>query len=453
MSDATAPQTTASQTKHKTTPLADTLTHVPGYPKKLTLYKLAGSCYWWVRYYVDGKVVRRTTKTEKKGEAIKFAKEFYDEVMRRRAGGLSLTNKSRFDICATNMLTAMKAQVARGEITQDTYSITDYRLKGSVLPYFGQRDVADIHYEQLENYLAGLSHQVPKLSPSTIQSYMKLVRKVLNYAYKHRLLASIPHFPSVAAPDNARGYFNTREYRKLWSRARALIGKRFEYRKLLDKDGKETQGTYFPAGSTTDGRKIRVVEVTQELCELIVFMTNSFIRPTDIKTMQHKHVEVLHNEHTYLKLSLPKSKKHDMPIVTMRMAVEVYERLTAHNKETGRGVGAEDYVFFPNYPKRDYALKQLQRQFDVLMWNLGMGKGPNGEERTIYSLRHTCIMYRLMYGDGMDHVTLAHNARTSPEMINRFYASQLEGEDNIAMLQARRRRKGKQKTGMDELLA
>ena len=48
-----------------------------------------------------------------------------------------------------------------------------------------------------------------------------------------------------------------------------------------------------------------------------------------------------------------------------------------------------------------------------------------------------------MYGDGMDVVTLAHNARTSPEMINRFYAAQLEGEDNIAMLQSRRRRKNK----------
>jgi hypothetical protein len=321
-----------------------------------------------------------------------------------------------------------------------------------VLPFFGERDVAEIHYEQLENYLAELSHQVPKLSLSTIQSYMKLVRKVLNYAYKHRLLHNIPHFPTVNAPDNARGYFTTREYRKLWSRARALIGKRFDFRKLTNDEGEEELGTYFAAGSTKEGRKIRVVEVTQELCELIVFMTNSFIRPTDIKTMQHKHVEILRNEHSYLRLSLPKSKKHDIPIVTMTRAVEVYERLTAHNKATGRGVGAEDYVFFPNYTKRDYALKQLQRQFDVLMWNLGIDKGPNGEERTIYSLRHTCIMYRLMYGDGMDVVTLARNARTSPEMINRFYAAQLEGEDNIEMLQSRRRRKGKQKASMDDLL-
>lgn len=443
MTDANTAQTTALTSKHRTTPLQ--LAHVPNYPKKLVIYRIEASSYWWVRYYIDGKVARRSTKTENKADAIKFAKQFYDEIMLRRASGLAVTKQSRFDICAANMLVAMKAQLARGEITQPTYDIAEYRLDKSVLPCFGQRDVADIHYEHLESYLATLSHQKPKLSLSTIQSYMKLVRKVLNYAYKRRLLHAIPHFPTVQAPDNPRGYFTTKEYGQMWKRARALIGKRFDYRKLKDDEGNELVGQYFAAGTTTAGRKIRVVEVTPELVELIVFMTNSYVRPTDIKNLQHKHVEVLRNEHTYLRLTLPVSKKHDKPIVTLPYAVKVYERLTAYNKAQGRGVAADDYVFFPHYATRDYALQQLQRQFDVLMASLGIGKGVNGEERTIYSLRHTCIMYRLMYGEKMDVVTLARNARTSPEMIDRFYASQLKGEDNIEMLQSKRRRKPKAK--------
>ena len=40
-------------------------------------------------------------------------------------------------------------------------------------------------------------------------------------------------------------------------------------------------------------------------------------------------------------------------------------------------------------------------------------------------------MYRLLYGNNIDVITLARNARTSQEMIDRFYASQLKGEDNI----------------------
>ena len=69
----------------------------------------------------------------------------------------------------------------------------------------------------------------------------------------------------------------------------------------------------------------------------------------------------------------------------MRFAVTVYERLTAHNKAMGRGVAADDYVFFPNYPKRDYALQQLQRQFDVLMANLGIGKGVSTDKSPSFS--------------------------------------------------------------------
>jgi len=436
MNEKTEALTTALKPKHRTTPLAGSITPVPGYPHKLTIYKLEASCYWWVRYYTDGKIVRRSTKTEDKNQAYKFAKQFYDDLNLRRAQGLALTTRSRFDICASAMLVAMNAQLARGEITKPTYDITDYRLRKIVLPIFGERDLADINYEALEHYLNKLSHHEPKLSPSTISSYMKLVRKVLNYAYKRELIKAVPHFPTVATPDNPRGYFNVREYELLWRRARELIGKRFDLRKLKNRKGEEELAEYFEAGTTTEGRKIRSIQISDEINELIVFMTNSYIRPTDIKNMKHKHVEILRNEHVYLRLSLPKSKKHDMPIVTMPKAVDVYVRLTRKHKEKGLGVGPEDYVFMPQFAQRDYALKQLQREFDVLMWSTKLGKGSNGEDRTMYSLRHTCIMYRLLYGEKMDVITLAHNARTSPEMINRFYAAQLSGEDNVGMLQS-----------------
>ena len=49
-------------------------------------------------------------------------------------------------------------------------------------------------------------------------------------------------------------------------------------------------------------------------------------------------------------------------------------------------------------------------------------------------------MYRLLYGEDIDVISLARNARTSQEMIDRFYASQLTGEDNVGMLQSRRKR-------------
>ena len=126
----------------------------------------------------------------------------------------------------------------------------------------------------------------------------------------------------------------------------------------------------------------------------------------------------------------------------MKTAVDVYLRLKAHHALSDLAKDS-DYVFLPKYGKdqRDYALKQLQRQFEILLWDTGLEKGADGEARSLYSLRHTCIMYRLLYGDGMNTLVLARNARTSVEMIDRFYAKPLSGEMNIEMLQSRRRRR------------
>jgi hypothetical protein len=130
--------------------------------------------------------------------------------------------------------------------------------------------------------------------------------------------------------------------------------------------------------------------------------------------MKHKHVDVIRNGYTY------------KPISTMHRAVDAYERLFKRHKAVGLAK-PDDYVFLPTYlydgaddkdgakdkKARDDALIQIQRQFAVVMEAAGLGDGPNEERRTLYSLRHTCIMYRLIYGNGMDLLTLATNARTS----------------------------------------
>jgi hypothetical protein len=69
----------------------------------------------------------------------------------------------------------------------------------------------------------------------------------------------------------------------------------------------------------------------------------------------------------------------------------------------------------------------------------GLRHDVNGEFRRLYSLRHSSIMYRLLYGDAINTLVLARNARTSVEMIDRFYARPLSGEMNIGMLEVRPR--------------
>ena len=88
--------------------------------------------------------------------------------------------------------------------------------------------------------------------------------------------------------------------------------------------------------------------------------------------------------------------------------------------------------------RRGSALTQLQRQFTVVLAVTDLANGARGEERTLYSLRHTAIMFRLIESNGLDLLTLARAARTSVEMIDRFYAKHLTAEMNVALIQSHR---------------
>jgi integrase len=97
-----------------------------------------------------------------------------------------------------------------------------------------------------------------------------------------------------------------------------------------------------------------------------------------------------------------------------------------------------DHLLLPNVSDRDHALKVLGVHFNWVLDVTGLKRSPTGTSRTLYSLRHSAITFRLLYGSGMDLLTLARNARTSVQMIERHYASTLQAEQNIAMLHSRR---------------
>ena len=134
----------------------------------------------------------------------------------------------------------------------------------------------------------------------------------------------------------------------------------------------------------------------------------------------------------------PESKKHDKPIVTLAPAVRVYERLVQMNRRRGFA-GQDDYLFLPEMTDRKKAVEFAGYQFQHILDVAGIGGNvANGQTRTLYSLRHTCITFRLLYGKNIDLITLARNARTSVEMIEKFYSSNLSAEMNIDLLQGKR---------------
>jgi len=151
-------------------------------------------------------------------------------------------------------------------------------------------------------------------------------------------------------------------------------------------------------------------------------------------------------EGEYLFLTLPSSKRHNKPITSMPRASIAYKKLRDLQialLEDKKKTIANDYVFMPQHANRDYAYRQIARQFDVLMSVTGLKESADGEARTLYSMRHTSLMYRLLYGGEINTTKLANNARTSTEMLERFYVPQLESSQFTKDLHAKK--KGKKK--------
>ena len=80
---------------------------------------------------------------------------------------------------------------------------------------------------------------------------------------------------------------------------------------------------------------------------------------------------------------------------------------------------------------------KIQRElFNTLLDELGMKHDREGNPRTSYSLRHTYICFRLM--EGADIYQIAKNCRTSVEMIEKHYASQIKNMLDASAINVRR---------------
>ncbi len=329
--------------------------------------------------------------------------------------------QSYFKNIAAQMLSREAARRDRGELADLSYRADKTRLETEIIPFFGDLSISSITEQQIQSFYSKIESR--RLSSTTLSLYLMTLRKVLKYARSSNLIQSVPIIPSVKIRKRSRGSFTPTEYVRLIRSARRLIGA-----SVLSNDESIPKRFWIIP-------KYR--HYPNDLANVVAFMVNSFIRPSDLRTLRHRHVEVVKGQHNYLRLTLPETKAHDAPIVTLRPAVRLYEHLLVMQRREGFG-RSDDFLFLPAEQNRNYALAVLGWMFRNLLERLDLRDGPHGHPRTLYSLRHTAITLRLLYGTGIDMLTLARNARTSVEMIERHYASALTAERNIGMLQSKR---------------
>jgi hypothetical protein len=415
--------------RNRSLPIPSTITCVPQYPDKLKIYMTPASSYWQAKCFHRGRVHTRSLRTEQKQRALSMAKEFFNELMARSYTDgvpepeVKATIKYSFRVLAEQMLAQERLKVLRGEMAQHSLTMLNSRLNKHVIPYFGEKHIGKISTEQIAEFVDYLTSL--ELSSITLSQYIIALRKVFNLAVSKDIIRRLPQMPKIKVRSTPRGGFTVEEYKRLLRTAKQFA-KREELTPVVTHRNKRG-GIY----TATDS-------VPQEFAWLIGFMVNSFVRPVDIKLIQHKHVQVVRSDgKVYLRLTLPETKRHKAQIVTLRPAVRIYEQLKRYMAKRELA-SAEDYLFLPEIQDREAAIYLIGKYFRKLLEATKLRKGNLGQSRTIYSLRHTAITFRLLYGQGIDLLTLARNARTSVEMIERFYASELSAEMNIDMLQSRR---------------
>ncbi len=431
------------QARERTVPIPETILPVPGYPQKLVVFKIAASRFWQVRCWMAGRTHRRSTQTESLRLALHVARQFYERLVAEQhlrhqalhahqadlpgmpAAPVPLVppapSSPLFGELAAQVMRNEQARASRGEFSLGSWQVMRNRMDAHILPRWAETPVHEINHLALLDFTHALSQ---RFSTTTVSQYLVAVRKVLAFGVATGVLDKLPEFPKIKIHTTPRGAFTPSEYWQIIRCARRLRGQPYPV----------------SAEALRANYKIRHAEhpMPPDLAWAMGFMLHSFIRPSDLKTLKHRHVEIVRSSSLYLRLTLPETKRHGKPIVTLQPAVRLYRILRQHHAAQGLA-GPDDYLFLPHLQDRNYAHWVLNFHFNWVLAETGLKQGPHGQPRSLYSLRHSAITFRLLYGQGIDLLTLARNARTSVDVINKHYASTVTGEQNIALLQSRRR--------------
>jgi site-specific recombinase XerD len=380
----------------KSNPIVGTLSTVNGYPDQLKIYQIPASPYWWCRATFGERRITRSTKQTEKKRAISFAKDFYEGLLRHDSPAPIGTSRS-FARCAMALLDEHRQRTSAGERNARFADDLRKQLTHRILPFFKSYPLRDIDYQAVSRFVEAMRSE--KASSSTIQRNLVSVRQVLKHAQKLGLIDSVPLLPIITTEDNPRPWFSDDEYRLLKTTARALA------RQSIVKKNEP---------------------LSKEVRDFIVFMVNTFLRPSDWYNLQRKHIRVQErmNDTPFLVISPPASKTINSPIISMPNAVPVYKHIIKR-QDANRPLDDHAFVFLPHIANRDRARDMMRRFFDYVVREAKLKTTHTGKERTIYSLRHTAIAFRLLKGKDVDILFLARNCRTSVAMIDRFYCRHL----------------------------
>lgn len=367
---------------------------------KVHVYKRPDSPIWQCSAYLAGKNRRFSTKETSLAKAKEFAEDWYLELRGKGARG-EIKNEKTFR-AAADQFTREYEVITEGHRSPKWVEGHKARLRLHLLPYFGKLGLSEVTSGAVQEYRI---HRIQGgesgkgVSRSTLHDEVVTLRQVLKTAIRHNWLT---HLPDLSAPYNRdskvshRAWFSRDEYRKLYEatrkNARVANGKPWQW-------------------------------AAEQLHDKVLFLANTGIRPDEAKWLEYRDVEIVFDDatgETILEIQV-RGKRGVGYCKSRDKAVRPFERMIERNN--------------PDPTDRLFPVDH-KRQFNRVLEENGLKFDREGNRRTLYSLRHSYISFRLL--EGADIYQIAKNCRTSVEMIEKHYAVHLKNQLNAAAINVRR---------------
>ena len=170
---------------------------IKGYPPSLKVVKHGKSRFYWVHFstYVASKgtiKIRKSTKTEVQNEAIRFAKEFYEDlIVKKKMGDFPVDNT--FGRYTTKLITLNDQRVKNNTYSLSQFNNDKYRIENDLVPFFAELDITEVSYLTISNFINLLVDKGFKINSQ--KKYLTLIRKVMNLALEDGTISELPKFP------------------------------------------------------------------------------------------------------------------------------------------------------------------------------------------------------------------------------------------------------------------
>jgi|GEM_PF-573181 len=376
----------------------------------LAIYKIHASPYWFCRMRIPSQrgYVVRSTKESSRLDARRVAEELYLKESQLAILPAPPPKDQLFDTYA-DRLVQQQFDLAKEGLCSLALAKSDknlvYTPKTGLLAYFGGKDVTQVRTKDVKAYLQWMKqHRTVPYAFNTYSTRIACLRKILKLAVDDEVIDAVPATPRPERKDSPRGFF----------RFYPLVSKeQDEYHRVLTTAKAMAQ----------EGVKVRWVPVTEELYDLILFLSHTFLRPTysEVYALKHRDVTIAEDPKR-LVLRIMKGKTGFRQSNTLEAAVGVYQRCQRRYPQWT----PDDYVFYPHYTNRQTARNRVSRIFSALLKRAGLSVGEDGIPRTLYSIRHTALCMRLVKSKGQVNMyNLATSAGTSIEQLERFYLKNL----------------------------